>query len=118
MSLKPKQRRLLEEEAQRNPGGPAAQILKNLAQEEAKAIDLMRQASEQAKKDMTRQKILIGVAVLSECEKNPTFRERFEKVLSRHLTATRDKEIMSRFGWEMENENTENSINSAPAATE
>lgn len=118
MSLKPRQRRALEEDAKRDPGGPAAQILKSLLQEEAKAIDLMRQASERAKKDLNRQKILIGVAMLAECDKNPVFRDRLEKVLSRHLTAIRDRELMAKFGWELEHENTENDSDSAPASAE
>ncbi len=106
MTLKPRQRRWLEEDAKNNSA--SAQILKSIQQEEAKAVDLMRQASEQTKKDMNRQKILIGVAMLAECDQSPAFRERLEKVLAKHLTATRDKELMAKFGWELGNEKIEN----------
>lgn len=114
MSLKPRQRRALEEDAKKDPNGPAAQILKVIRQEEEKGIDFLRQASEQAKKNLNRQKILIGIAMLAEAEKNPGFKTGLQKVLTKNLTATRDREFMAKFGWELEDENIEN--DSAPAS--
>ncbi len=113
--LKTRQRKLLEAEAQQNPGGPAAQILKEIEQQEARAIDLMKQASERAKKDATRQKILVGAALINEAAINPAFKAGLQKVLQKHLTATRDIEFMKNFGWEFEHETTEKNSASAPA---
>lgn len=115
--LKARQRKLLEAEAQQNPGGPAAQILKEIQQQEARAIDLMRQASERAKKDATRQKILVGAALINEAAINPNFKSGLEKVLRRHLTSARDVEFLKTFGWELEHETEKNSAASAPAVT-
>lgn len=115
--LKPRQRRALEDDAKRNPSGQAAQILKSLMQEEAKAADLIKMASEQAKKDLNRQKILIGVSMIAEAEKNPTFKNGIQKVLSRHLN-DRDREFMNKHGWELRNETIETASNSAPASAE
>lgn len=115
--LKARQRKLLEAEAQQNPSGPAAQILKEIQQQEARAIDLMKQASERAKKDATRQKILVGAALINEAATNPNFKMGLEKVLRRHLTAARDVEFLKTFGWELEHETEANSAASAPAAT-
>lgn len=115
--LKPRQRRALEDDAKRNPGGQAAQILKSLMQEEAKAADLIKMASEQAKKDLNRQKILIGIAMLNEAEKKPSFKAGIQKVLSKNLN-DRDAEFMARYGWELENETIKNDSNSAPSIAE
>lgn len=115
--LKPRQRRALEDDAKRNPGGQAAQILKSLMQEEAKAADLIKMASEQAKKDLNRQKILIGISMINEAEKNPSFKAGIEKVLSKHIN-DRDREFMARYGWELENENIKNDSNSTPSTTQ
>lgn len=115
--LKTRQRKLLEEEARKNPGGAASQILKEIEQQEARAIDLMRQASERAKKDSTRQKILVGAALINEAAINPNFKSGLEKVLRRHLTAARDVEFLKTFGWELEHETEKNSAASAPAVT-
>lgn len=113
--LKTRQRKLLEQEAQKNPSGQAAQILKEIEQQEARAIDLMRQASERAKKDSTRQKILVGAALINEAMANPAFKAGLQKVLKRHLTASRDIEFLRAFGWEFEHETTEKNSASAPA---
>jgi hypothetical protein len=113
--LKARQRKLLEAEAQQNPGGQAAQILKEILQQEARAIDLMRQASERAKKDSTRQKILVGAALINEAMINPAFKAGLEKVLRRHLTAARDIEFLKTFGWSIEHETNEKNGASAPA---
>ncbi len=117
MSLKPQKRRTLEERAEKDPNGPEAKILKVIQQEEAKAIDLLQQASVQAKKNMNRQKILIGVAMLAEAERNPDFKSGLRKVLGRHLTATRDINLMATFGWELEHESSEsNNISDSSTA--
>lgn len=113
--LKTRQRKLLEEEARKNPGGTAAQILKEIEQQEARAIDLMRQASERAKKDSTRQKILVGAALINEAAINPAFKAGLQKVLQKHLTAARDIDFMKNFGWEFEHETTEKNSPAAPA---
>jgi hypothetical protein len=115
--LKSRQRKLLEQEAQKNPSGQAAQILREIEQQEARAIDLMRQASERAKKDSTRQKILVGAALINEAATNPNFKTGLEKVLRRHLTAARDVEFLKTFGWELEHETEKNSAASAPVVT-
>lgn len=115
--LKPRQRRTLEDDAKRNPSGQAAQILKSLMQEEAKAQNLIKQSSEQAKRDLNRQKILIGISMLNEAEKNPGFKAGIQKVLSKHLN-DRDREFMAKYGWELENETTKNDNNSAPSIAE
>ena len=100
-----------------NPSGQAAQILREIEQQEARAIDLMRQASERAKKDSTRQKILVGAALINEAMVNPAFKAGLQKVLQRHLTASRDVEFLKGFGWEFEHETTEKNSASAPAST-
>lgn len=115
--LKPRQRRALEDDAKRNPSGQAAQILKSLMQEEAKAADLIKMASEQAKKDLNRQKILIGVSMIAEAEKNPAFKAGIQKVLSKHLN-NRDSEFMAKYGWELENESIKNDSNPTPNSAE
>lgn len=106
MSLRPRDRKKLELEAEKNPSGPAAQVLKVILQEEAKASDLLRQASEQAKRDSTREKILIGAAILKHAEQNLEFKKGLERVLSRNITTVRDRDFLKKFGWEIENENT------------
>lgn len=115
--LKMRQRKLLELEAQKNPSGPAAQILREIEQQEARAIDLMRQASERAKKDSTRQKILVGAALINEAATNPNFKAGLEKVLRKHLTAARDVEFLKTFGWSIDHETNEKASDAAPAST-
>ncbi len=77
--------------------------LKDLKAREAKLkakIDaLSARQKEQARKDDTRLKVLIGAAVLADAKANPQTGLFLKAILRRAVTAPRDKEFLQDKGW-------------------
>lgn len=59
------------------------------------------EAREKAKKrkEETRLKVIIGAAMVAECNANPETADLVKAVLGRAVTAQRDRELLARSGW-------------------
>lgn len=67
-------------------------IEKRLAALEARQKSKMR-------KDETRLKVLVGVAVMAEAAKNPETMKAVRSILNRTITAKRDRDFLQAQGW-------------------
>ena len=63
-----------------------------------RARDLAKKQAKKDRDDLTRRKILVGVAYLNEVERNPAFKSQFESILARHITEDRNIQFMRQFG--------------------
>lgn len=69
--------------------------LERAAQLRAKAERLEAVAAEQARKYETRQKIIIGGAMVAEARSNPEFSSALKTILRKHVTRPVDMKVMT-----------------------
>lgn len=60
---------------------------------------LESRAKAQKRKEDTRLKVLVGAAMLAECQNNPKVTPGIKRILHRAITAERDREFLQRTGW-------------------
>jgi len=65
----------------------------------ARISKLENQEKSQARKDDTRLKILVGAGMLADAELHPQLQGQIRQVLSRSITAERDRDFLKAKGW-------------------
>ncbi|GAB1257627.1 hypothetical protein NBRC116494_21290 [Aurantivibrio plasticivorans] len=103
--LKPSEEKRLRELAERDKR-IAAELQKH-DQATAALTDLLTQQKAQNRKARNRELMLLGAAVMSECEVNHDVKKAITKLVNKHLSRISDREFIASRGWEvLENEDS------------